>query len=96
MYHKRWNFISKIVQGAPALAKGLDIDPEQQVPSKIVEVEEDVNAQANNQILIITCFPGILLRDCLCGIQCSLCLEPMAVGSSAAALPGCVCPLIFD
>lgn len=51
-----------VVQGAPALAKGLDLQSQQlKVPSKVVEVEE----------------------------ECSLCLEPMPVGSYAAVLPGC-------
>lgn len=51
-----------VVQGAPALAKGLDLEKRQlEVPSKLVEVEE----------------------------ECSLCLEPMPVGSYAAILPGC-------
>jgi hypothetical protein len=50
-----------VVQGAPALPKGLELDTAQQVPSKTVEIEE----------------------------ECSLCLEPMPVGSLAAVLPGC-------
>jgi hypothetical protein len=51
-----------VVQGAPALAKGLDLEEQQlQVPSKTVEIEE----------------------------ECSLCLEPMPVGSCVAMLPGC-------